>query len=85
MDNERLKRLKTEGREFVVRIKPPLHDSSVTDLLHGNLLSSSQDIGDFIILNHDGSPAPCFASACDDMLNDITLIIRENKQRHLNK
>jgi glutamyl-tRNA synthetase len=36
-------------------------------------------VDSFVILNADGTPTDTFASACDDMISGITLIIRSEK------
>ena len=77
-DKERLGKLKAEGRPFVIRIKAPQEEITTTDLIRGDITTAAEDIESFIILKSDGTPARTFATACDDMLGSISLIIRES-------
>ncbi len=83
---------KKDGAPFAVRFAAsqsvsgsarsnnPLADFSgeiiFTDLLHGNMGFSPNDIEDFVILRSDGMPTYNFASAIDDALSEITHVIR---------
>lgn len=62
---------------FVVRLKKPDHSLKFTDLLKGDLTYEPFDIGSFVILKHDKTPTLNYASAVDDMLYDISLIIKD--------
>jgi len=44
-------------------------------------INKSKDIDSFIIIDRDNRPTPIFASACDDMLSEISFII--DSQKHL--
>ena len=66
---------------FTVRIKKPLEDIKFSDILKGDINTSALDIDSFIILNHDKTPTHNYACAIDDMLMDISLVIR--KEEHL--
>jgi len=74
--------LKANKEPFVVRIKKP--DTAITyhDLMKGEITSSPDEIDSFIILKTDGQPSCDFASACDDMLSNISLIIRKENSIH---
>jgi len=63
-------------KPFVVRIRKPLAPISFTDYIRGELEFSPEDIDSFIILRQDKSPTYNFACAIDDMLSDISLVIR---------
>jgi len=69
--------LKESGRAFVIRMKQPSSPVISEDRLHGTLTTMPEAIGNFIILDDTAAPTPLFASACDDMLSNITLVIRE--------
>jgi len=73
-------KLKESGTPFVVRIKKPLEDIVINDLIQGELRTSADEVDSFIILYADGTPSPDFASACDDMLSGITTLICEEEQ-----
>jgi len=79
-DKERLAKLKAEGKPFVIRIKTPQQEITATDLIRGDIITAAEDIESFIILKSDGTPTRTFATACDDMLGNISLIIRESDQ-----
>jgi glutamyl-tRNA synthetase len=64
---------------FTVRIVEPKEDINFTDTLKGNINTPSSDIDSFIILNHDKTPTSNYACAVDDMLMDISLIIRSEE------
>ncbi|RXJ87601.1 glutamate--tRNA ligase [Arcobacter sp. CECT 8985] len=61
---------------FTVRIKKPESNIKFTDLLKGNFDYSALDLDSFIILNHDKTPLNDYACAIDDMIQDISLIVR---------
>jgi len=73
--------LKESGEPFVIRLKKPQHNITFTDLIKGTFATSPEEIGEIIILDMNGMPTPDFATACDDMLNSISLVIR--KETHL--
>ncbi|MDH5464346.1 MAG: glutamate--tRNA ligase [Thiovulaceae bacterium] len=61
---------------FTVRIKKPLTSIDFTDKIKGEKHFEPEDIDSFIILREDKLPTYNFACAVDDMLSDITLVIR---------
>lgn len=61
---------------FTVRIKKPDENIKFTDLLKGDFDYSPFDVDSFIILRHDKTPTYNYACAVDDMLYDISMIIR---------
>jgi glutamyl-tRNA synthetase len=60
--------IKESKEPFVIRIKKPKQD------INNNKIDS------FIIMRADNTPTENFASACSDMLNDISLIICKEEQ-----
>jgi len=76
METEAYHRLKESGESFVVRIKAPETTIGFKDLLQGETEIPPQQIGSFLILHTDATPTPDFASACDDMLSNISPVIR---------
>ncbi len=62
--------------KFVVRIKKPNRPITFTDTIKGELTFDPFDIDSFVILRADGRPTYNFACAIDDMLHDISLVIR---------
>ncbi|ADG93379.1 glutamyl-tRNA synthetase [Arcobacter nitrofigilis DSM 7299] len=64
---------------FTVRIKKPENTVEFTDLLKGNFSFQPSYVDSFIILKHDKTPTYNFACSVDDMLYDISTVIREEK------
>jgi glutamyl-tRNA synthetase len=62
---------------FTVRIKKPEHNIKFTDLLKGDFDYTPFDVDSFIILRQDKTPTYNYACAVDDMIMDISLVIRE--------
>lgn len=61
---------------FVVRIQKPEANISFTDTLKGDFNYKPLEIDSFIILNHDKAPTYNFACAVDDMVYDVSTVIR---------
>lgn len=64
---------------FVVRLKKPKEDIKFIDLLKGSFDFTPDGVDAEIILNHDKTPTYNFACAVDDMLYDISTIVRSDK------
>jgi glutamyl-tRNA synthetase len=61
---------------FTVRIKKPDENIKFTDLLKGNFDYAPFDVDSFIILNQDKTPSYNYACSIDDMIMDISMVIR---------
>ena len=61
---------------FTVRLRKPSVDVSFTDAIKGEMRFSPEDIDSFIILRADKNPTYNFACAIDDMIADISMVIR---------
>ena len=61
---------------FTVRIKKPEHNIKFTDLLKGDFEYAPFDVDSFIILRQDKTPTYNYACSVDDMLMDISMVIR---------
>ena len=61
---------------FTIRLKKPSHSLTVVDLIKGESTFAPEDIDSFIIMRADKYPTYNFACAVDDMLSDVSLIIR---------
>ena len=61
---------------FTVRLKKPDHNIKFTDLLKGDFEYAPFDIDSFIILRQDKTPTYNYACSVDDMLMDISMVIR---------
>jgi glutamyl-tRNA synthetase len=72
---EELHKLKEDKTPFVVRIKAPDAPVVIHDFLKGEIQTAPDEVDSFVILKADGTPTETFASACDDMISGISLII----------
>jgi glutamyl-tRNA synthetase len=61
---------------FTIRLRKPDHSITVTDIIKGQSTFAPNDIDSFIIMRADKYPTYNFACAVDDMLADVSLIIR---------
>ena len=64
---------------FRVRIVRPHEMIIVNDKIQGCMNFTPDDVDSFVIMNQDKTPTGDFASAIDDMLNDISLVISDVK------
>jgi len=62
---------------FSVRIVRPDKPIIIQDKIQGKTSFDPDTIDSFVIMNQDKTPTHDFASAVDDMLNDISIIINE--------
>jgi glutamyl-tRNA synthetase len=65
-----------EGRPFAIRFLMPERGWAVDDLVKGEVRWGSNDLRDFVIVRSDGSPVFLLAVAVDDLLMEITHVIR---------
>ena len=61
---------------FTVRLRKPDVDVEFADVIKGPMSFKPADIDSFIILRADKSPTYNFACAIDDMIADISMVIR---------
>ncbi|MBW6487577.1 glutamate--tRNA ligase [Sulfurimonas sp.] len=61
---------------FTVRIRKPHEAIVVKDHIKGEIRFEPNDIDSFIIMRQDKTPMYNFACAVDDMLSDVSLVIR---------
>jgi glutamyl-tRNA synthetase len=61
---------------FTVRIKKPENNIKFTDAIKGDFDFEPFDVDSFVILRHDKTPTYNFACAIDDMLCNISTVIR---------
>ncbi len=64
---------------FTVRIKKPEENIKFIDLLKGDFDCTPFDVDSFIILKQDKTPTYNYACAVDDMIMDISTVIRDEK------
>jgi len=63
-------------KSFVIRLKKPSKTMCFEDLIKGQLSFEPENIDCFVIMRADKTPTYNFACAVDDMLEDVTCIIR---------
>lgn len=64
---------------FTVRIKKSQEPIIIKDYINGKMILKPQDLESFIIMSEDKRPTYSFASGIDDMLGDISLVIRNEE------
>jgi glutamyl-tRNA synthetase len=62
---------------FVIRLKKPSETLHVNDIIKGDSSFEPDDIDSFIIMSQDKFPTYNFACAVDDMIADISMVIRD--------
>ena len=61
---------------FTIRLRRPAKAVVAQDLIKGEISFAAEDIDSFIIMDDKKYPAYDFACAVDDMISDISLVIR---------
>ena len=61
---------------FVIRMKKPSHAMKFTDDIKGELVFEPENIDNFVIMRRDKTPTYNFACSIDDMLMDVSYVIR---------
>ena len=79
LETKEYEELKKSGEKFVIRIKKPKYKIIYNDLIKGKIETQPDEIGSLVILKKDTTPSYNFACAADDMMSDINLIIRDEK------
>jgi glutamyl-tRNA synthetase len=72
-------KFKEEKTPFVIRIKPPTDPIENQDILKGSSTTMPNELDAFVILKSDGTPSQTFATACDDMISGVTLVMRQEE------
>lgn len=67
---------KSENKKPVIRLKGSARDISFTDEIKGRINVEVEELDSFVILREDGIPTYNFACAIDDMIYDISFIVR---------
>jgi len=65
-----------EGRPAAVRCHMPEHEWVVQDLVKGEVRWDAGQLRDFVLLRSDGTPLFLLAVAVDDMLMEVTHVVR---------
>jgi len=77
LTEEQIAQFKAEGRKPTVRFRVPADQQIlVRDMVRGDVVFDSNNIGDFVIVKSDGIPTYNYAVVIDDALMHITNVIR---------
>ena len=71
-----LARYKSEGRKPVVRMRMPEGSTTFKDAIRGEVTFDHKFVPDFVLVRADGSPLYTLAVAVDDVLMNVTHILR---------
>ena len=71
-----LERFKSEGRKPVVRMRMPEGQTTFKDAIRGEVTFDHKFVPDFVLVRADGSPLYTLAVAVDDVLMNVTHILR---------
>ena len=64
---------------FTIRINRPTSPIVIKDTIKGDATFENETLDSFVLLNHNKIPVQTFASAVDDMLNNISIVLRDEK------
>jgi len=71
--------LKASALPFVLRVKKPKEAIAFYDLLEGEICYTPDEVESFVILHADGTPSSKFATFCDTMFCNLSMIIQDKK------
>lgn len=71
-----LTRYTSEGREPVIRMRMPEGSTTFTDVIRGDCTFDHNFVPDFVLVRADGSPLYTLAVAVDDVLMEVTHVLR---------
>jgi glutamyl-tRNA synthetase len=74
--DEEIAAFQAEGRPFAIRFHMPEREWVIEDLVKGEVRWAARDLRDFVIVRSDGSPVFLLAVAVDDMLMEVTHVVR---------
>ena len=69
-------RYEAEGRPSVVRFRMPDDEQVIDDLVKGKVRWAPGELRDFVLLRADGTPVFLLAVAVDDLLMEVTHVVR---------
>lgn len=76
MSSVQIAAYKAEGREAVVRMRMPDGTTTFTDAIRGEVTFDHKFVPDFVLVRADGSPLYTLAVAVDDVLMEVTHVLR---------
>ena len=71
-----LARYRSEGRDPVIRMRMPDGSTTFNDVIRGDCTFDHNFVPDFVLVRADGSPLYTLAVAVDDVLMEVTHILR---------
>ncbi len=74
--DEEIAAFQAEGRPFAIRFHMPEREWVIEDLVKGEVRWAARDLRDFVIVRSDGSPVFLLAVAVDDMLMEVSHVVR---------
>ena len=74
--DEEIAAFQAEGRPFAIRFHMPEREWVIEDLVKGEVRWAARDLRDFVIVRSDGSPVFLLAVAVDDMMMEVTHVVR---------
>ncbi len=74
--DEEIAGFQAEGRPFAIRFHMPEREWVIEDLVKGEVRWAARDLRDFVIVRSDGTPVFLLAVAVDDMLMEVTHVVR---------
>jgi glutamyl-tRNA synthetase len=74
--DEEIAAFQAEGRTFAIRFHMPEREWVIEDLVKGEVRWAGRDLRDFVIVRSDGSPVFLLAVAVDDMLMEVSHVVR---------
>jgi len=76
ISDDDLARYLAEGREPVIRMRMPEGSTTFTDVIRGECTFDHNFVPDFVLVRADGSPLYTLAVAVDDVLMEVTHVLR---------
>ncbi len=76
ISDEDLARYRAQGREPVIRMRMPEGSTTFTDVIRGECTFDHNFVPDFVLVRADGSPLYTLAVAVDDVLMEVTHVLR---------
>ena len=73
---ETVRKMESDGKPYVVRFRSPKRAIRFKDLIHGDTFFPDDHVDDFILLKQELTPSYNFAVTVDDMLMEISHVIR---------
>ncbi len=67
--------------EFVIRLRKPDTNLEFSDLIEGNFSFTPDEVDSFVIMDKDKNPTYNFACAIDDMIADVSVVIRSQEYK----